>query len=502
MAGIRAVVLFLIGVLAAGPAGAESPATLTGPSGTTVPLRTEESGGKTWFSVADVAAALEGTVAFDPETRSFEVRLRTHTALFGTEAPVAVVDSKIVSLASPARISGLLAFADADFLGRVLGPMAGVTFSWDAGRRNLVVLQAVAAEITVEATVTDVGETTKVVLRFSQPPPYRVEKGEETIVLKFPGAKLVPAAPERTVDGTRVSRVSFHPQEAVITFRERGLSTNVYALGGPPRLVIDVARVGTGGAPPGAAPAPAAPAKARTVVVDAGHGGAEEGAKGPSGLLEKEAMLALSRTIGEILARRGYRVVPTRTSDTGVSLEDRAAAANGAKADVFVSLHANASRSPGAHGTEVYYLSLDASDRAAALLAESENRTAETPSPSPEKNAAARDLDLILWDLAQNQHLAASERLAEIIQADFNRLLGVTTRGVKQAPFRVLIGVNAPAVLVEVAFITNPDEERKLFSEEFRRQTAETLAGSLDTFFRTAASVPPVPHAPKPPGRP
>ena len=113
-----------------------------------------------------------------------------------------------------------------------------------------------------------------------------------------------------------------------------------------------------------------------------------------------------------------------------------------------------------------------------------------------------RDLDLILWDLAQNQHLAASERLAEIIQADFNRLLGVTTRGVKQAPLRVLIGVNAPAVLVEVAFITNPDEEKKLASEEFRRQTAETLAGSLDTFFRTAASVPPVPYATKPPGRP
>ncbi len=95
-----------------------------------------------------------------------------------------------------------------------------------------------------------------------------------------------------------------------------------------------------------------------------------------------------------------------------------------------------------------------------------------------------RDLDLILWDLAQNQHLAASARLAEIIQGDFNRLLGVTTRGVKQAPFRVLIGVNAPAVLVEVAFITNPDEERRLGSEEFRRQTAETLAGSLDNFFR------------------
>ena len=108
-----------------------------------------------------------------------------------------------------------------------------------------------------------------------------------------------------------------------------------------------------------------------------------------------------------------------------------------------------------------------------------------------------RDLDLILWDLAQNQHLAASARLAEIVQGDFNRLLGITTRGVKQAPFRVLIGVNAPAVLVEVSFITNPDEEKRIVSDEFRRQVAEALAGSLETYFRTGDGVAPVPYTPK-----
>ena len=495
-----ALLALLVAIVAAGlVARAETAATLVGPSGATIPLRTEEVGGRTYFSVADVAAALEGTIAFDPETRSFEVRLKTHTALFGTEAAVAVVDSKIVSLAAPARMSGLLAFADADFLGRVLGPIAGVTFSWDTGRRALVATRAAVPEVYVEASVTDVGELTKVVLRFSQPPQYRVEKGNEMLVLKFPGVKLVPAATEKAVDGPRVSRVFFRPGEAVIALKERGLATNVYALGGPPRLVVDVTRPGA--APlQGAAPAPAAPPKGRTVVLDVGHGGTEEGAKGPSGLLEKDAMLALAKTMQEVLTQRGFRVVTTRSSDASVSLEERAATANAARADVFVSLHANASRSGGAHGTEVFYLSLDASDRAAALLAESENKAAETP--TADKNAALRDLDLILWDLAQNQHLAASERLAEIIQADFNRLLDVTTRGVKQAPFRVLIGVNAPAVLVEVAFITNPDEEKRLGSEEFRRQTAETLAGSLTTFFRTSASVPPVPYATKPPGRP
>jgi N-acetylmuramoyl-L-alanine amidase len=496
----RALAIFGV-LLVAGAVVAEAPATFVTASGGSAPLRVLETEGKVWAAVGDVAGPLEGTVSFDAETRSYEIRLGQHTAIFGIDAPIAVVDTKLVNLGATPRVRGGTAFADVEFFGRIFGPMTGLTFTWDAGRRALVAARPAAADVAVEASVTDMGETTKVILRFSRPPQYRVEKGGEALVLKFPGVRLVPEAQETAVDGPRVRRVAFREGEAIISFREPGLSTNVYPLGGPPRLVIDVTRASAGMAPvPGSPPVPGTPSGRRTVVLDPGHGGTEEGARGPSGLLEKDVTLALSRTIQEVLTRHGYRVVATRSSDASVSLEDRAAAANAARADVFVSLHANASRSAEAHGTEVYYLSLEASDRAAALLAESENRGAETPAAG--KDATLRDLDLILWDLAQNQHLAASERLAEIIQADFNRLLGVTTRGVKQAPLRVLIGVNAPAVLVEVAFVTNPDEEKKLSSEEFRRQTAETLAGSLDTFFQTSASVPPVPYGTKPPERP
>ena len=124
-------------------------------------------------------------------------------------------------------------------------------------------------------------------------------------------------------------------------------------------------------------------------MIDPGHGGTEEGAKGPGGLLEKDVVLALSRTVREVLTARGYRVVTTRDSDASVGFQDRTATANAAKADVFLSLHMNASRSPSAHGTEVYYLSLDASDRAAAALADAENEDAPKPTPSAETNAAA-----------------------------------------------------------------------------------------------------------------
>ncbi len=488
---------------ACGARGEDVPATLSRPDRPPVSLRAETREGRTLLSVNDAVAALDGSMTFDEKTRSYEVKLNGHTAVFGVDAALAVVDTKLVPLGAPVRGQGALAWAEPEFFQKVVGPMTGLSLVWDRAARTLSVRRGEIAEITVETSVAELGETTKVVFRFSQTPSYAVETTAEHVILHVPNARLVAPSPERLLDSPRVARVLVRGGDLTIVFREMGLVPNVYALGTPPRLVVDVAK-GAVPSPAGArapAPAPGSPSKAKTVVLDPGHGGVEEGARGPGGLLEKDATLALVKTVQDALARRGYRVVTTRLSDATVGLDDRAATANAAKADLFLSIHFNASRAASAHGTEVYYLSLDASDRAAALLAESENATQASTPDTAEKNAARRDLDLILWDLAQNQHLSASARLAEIVQADFNRLLGITTRGVKQAPFRVLVGVNAPAVLVEVAFITNPDEETRISSDEFRRQAAETLAGSVDTYFRTADSVAPVPYAPKPPGK-
>lgn len=515
---LRLLAALLVALVAAGAAvtgSAAPPATFVPPAGSSLVVRALDADGKTFLSVGDVASALGGTLSFEPATGSYELRIGPHTAVFGTETPIAVVDTRLVQLASPVRGEGSAAFADADFFSRVLSPVFGVTFAWDKAGRTLAARRVETPEIGVEATVSAFEGTTKVVFRFTQAPPVKAEKGDEQVVLRFPGVKLVPAVPEVAVDDPRVARLLLRPGELAVVLKGKDLSTNVYTLSAPPRVVVDVTRAAP--PPPAAAvpppsatrvpgalvvPTPSPRPEPKVVVVDPGHGGTEEGAKGPGGLLEKDVVLQLSRTVREVLTARGYRVVTTRDSDASVGFQDRVAVANAAKADVFLSLHMNASRSASAHGTEVYYLSLDASDRSAAALAEAENHAEPTATPSAETNAALRDLDLILWDLAQNQHITASSRLAEIIQGDFNRLLGITTRGVKQAPFRVLIGVNAPAVLVEVAFISNPEEEQKIASEEFRRSVAETLAGSLDTFFRTATdAVAPVPFVPPPNGR-
>jgi len=218
----------------------------------------------------------------------------------------------------------------------------------------------------------------------------------------------------------------------------------------------------------------------RTVVIDPGHGGDETGAIGPAGTMEKDLTLAIAREIAERLrATLGLQVVLTRDEDVAVGLDERSALANQNKADLFVSVHLNATVSGRARGAETYFLSLQASDERAAGLAAAENLTGGEPAaPGSEEF----DLQLLLWDLAQSQHLASSQRLATLIQAELNRALELPDRGVKQAPFRVLTGAAMPAVLVELGFLTNAEEEKRLRDPAYRAGLAETVVRAIGRF--------------------
>ena len=198
---------------------------------------------------------------------------------------------------------------------------------------------------------------------------------------------------------------------------------------------------------------------------------------GPTGLLEKDLVLDVARRLQQQLERRGFRVFLTRERDKNIPLEERTAIANNRKADLFISLHANASPSPEASGAETYYLSLP---RAAKTDAErlGGHETAALISRSDE----ADPLQMILWDMAQSQWLAESSVLAEQIQADFNETLGIPDRGVKQAPFRILVGATMPAILVEIGFISNRDEERRLRDPRFLDTIVDSLARSIDAY--------------------
>jgi N-acetylmuramoyl-L-alanine amidase len=221
----------------------------------------------------------------------------------------------------------------------------------------------------------------------------------------------------------------------------------------------------------------------KTIVIDAGHGGIETGAKGNFGALEKDITLAIARKLKEeIEGGLKYRVVLTREADVVVPLDRRAAIANNNKADVFISIHANGSRRVNARGSETYFLSLNATDEEARRLAYFENNSGELENRVTEKDFD--DLKLILWDMAQSAYLKQSSQLAEFVQTELNELLNTKNRGIKQAPFKVLTGAACPAILVEVAFITNPEEEKMLQSEEFQSKVAEAVYQGLSKFLQ------------------
>jgi len=217
-----------------------------------------------------------------------------------------------------------------------------------------------------------------------------------------------------------------------------------------------------------------------TVVIDAGHGGGDEGARGAAGLLEKEVTLDVARRLRDRLARLGYRVVLTRDGDERVSLHDRVANANEARGDLFVSIHANAAPQDWVRGVETFFLSLEASDDAARALAQSENDAFEGASAGPGPGSGA--LLGILGDLMVSEHMVESNEFARMAQQALALRDDVRSRGVKQAPFHVLMGVRMPACLVEIGFLSNDRDERELASPARREQIAEALAITILRF--------------------
>jgi len=228
---------------------------------------------------------------------------------------------------------------------------------------------------------------------------------------------------------------------------------------------------------------PAAAAQQRTIVLDPGHGGLDVGAKGKFGAVEKDVTLAISLKLKALIeGNLSYRVVLTRDKDIDVSLENRAALANNNDAAVFVSLHANGSFRKAARGSETFFLSLNSTDEESRKTAYRENTGTEAGQRIVEDD---KDLvQMILWDMAQSAYVRQSSRLAELIQAELNVLLQTENRGIKQADFVVLRGVACPAVLVEAAFISNPEEEQKLADDAFQSRVAEAVYRGLYAYLR------------------
>jgi N-acetylmuramoyl-L-alanine amidase len=187
-----------------------------------------------------------------------------------------------------------------------------------------------------------------------------------------------------------------------------------------------------------------------------------------------------------IETRLGMRVLLTRTGDRAVTLDERAAIANNNKADVFISLHANASARRALKGAEVFYLSLDNYGDQARRIAAAERQTL------PVFGGGERDIEIVQWDMAQARHVDESMRLAGMIEAELRGKVEMGPRAMQQAPFRVLSGANMPAVLVEMGFVSNAEQERQLTSDAFQTAVAQALFDAVVRFRDSLAARTPV----------
>jgi N-acetylmuramoyl-L-alanine amidase len=226
--------------------------------------------------------------------------------------------------------------------------------------------------------------------------------------------------------------------------------------------------------------------KINRIVIDAGHGGHDTGTIGPHGLMEKDLCLDVALKLGKEIEEKlpGAEVIYTRKDDTFIPLEQRTAIANDAKADLFISVHANSSHDQAARGIETYYLNFATSEESMEV-ASRENALAQE---------SLHDLQDIIKKIARNEKVEESKELANDIQDSLTHRLQLVNqnernRGVKKAPFVVLIGANMPSVLSEISFISNPNDEKLLRKTDQRQRVADGLYRGIASYLESLNSL-------------
>jgi N-acetylmuramoyl-L-alanine amidase len=323
---------------------------------------------------------------------------------------------------------------------------------------------------------------TRIVLEMSAPATHKMDGADGSAlrirVNGLSGRARTEEVGDGFVDTVKLSRAG---DDSLVTVRFTGAAgeLKVSTLSDPPRLVFDVIKPVDAGPRPGEQTA----GPLRTIVIDAGHGGHDPGATGPGGLMEKELVLDVTRRVAKLVdANLNIKVLLSRDADHFVTLKDRTSFANRERADLFVSIHANAHPLASHEGVETYFLSSEATDIAARRTAALENSVVQLEK-TPARAAGRVDVvKAILWDLAQSEFQQESSRLAEVVQDSMTLSLRLPNRGVKQAGFYVLGGAAMPAILIEVGFVTNPREERRLKDAKYRDDIARAIVAGLGEY--------------------
>lgn len=509
---MRRLVAFLLAALIClvAPATAQTPpapiTVLSGQGRRALPVTTINNGD--YLSLDEVGAALGLSTRDDRVTGAATVTSGQRSAVLTPDRNVVSVQGRLVSLAAPPLRQDGRVFVTPEFVTRALALLMEQRIEFRRAGRLLVLGDLRVPRVMVRA---EFGATSaQVVFEISPATDATVAAAPGQLAVAFSADALdavLPAVPPQGF--LQAIRPGDTPASLVLVTGPRfGVhrATTQAVDAGTTRLVVDLLLAGadTTPAPPPAPPAPAAPATpapapglptltpgatmpalgdprdslgVRTVVLDPGHGGDANGTEGPSGTLEKSITLAVSRKVKALIeSRLGLRVIMTRDDDRTLDQDQRAAIANNNHADLFVSIHANAAVRPAVKGAEVYYLSVDRADLEA-------RRRADAPSAAlPQLGGGTRAIELILWEAAQARHLEQSARLATVVEASLRGRVEMSPRPLQQAPFRVLVGANMPAVLVEIGYLSNPEEEKALTSGAHQDKVAAAIFDAISRF--------------------
>ena len=455
------------------------------------PLAVTTINNQDYIAVDDINTAFGTSSREDRLAGGLTITARSRSIVVTENQNVVSVAGRLVPLPGPAVRRDTRWYVPADFLPRALAVALDVRLDLRRAARLLVV-----GDLRVPRVVTRVDAgTNSVAVTFDITPntDTRVNAQPGRLVVQFDADALdlsIPLVPAQAfVTGIAAGDT---PSTVAITLGQRYASHRVnttQADAGSGRLTIELLPATTDVVqPPAPAPTPAPDTRLvlpsqgpstglRTIVIDPGHGGDELGTQGAKGAVEKEITLSVARRLRTLIeARLGLKVFLTREDDRTLSLDDRSAFANNHHADLFLSIHANSAVRPALKGAEVYYLTVERADEEARKKADDNATTL------PSLGGGNRTIDLILWETAQARYLEQSATLAGYLEQSLRSKIEMSPRAVQQAPFRVLVGANMPAALVEIGYLSNADQEGQLTTAAYQDQVAQALLDAIVKF--------------------
>ena len=450
-------------------------------------LPTVNYDGLSYVELTKVAESLQSQLDAPAEGQQARLRTGSHVITLTRNWARVLLDGTPVSLDNPVRVRKGVWLVPESFVEQVVPKLAAAPPPPPAASPAPAASPRPAAAVSLEELRTrSYPSFTRIVIETTAPVVYKVEstgpKEARVRLIGLAGEAQVESIDDGLVDDARLERAGADALLRVV-FEGGAAELRVTTLADPPRLVLDFNRPQEV-----AARDRQGCTSLRTLVLDAGHGGHDSGAVGPAGLMEKELVLDVTKRVSRLLEEKlGVKVLLSRDGDHFVPLRDRTSYANRERADLFVSIHANAHRVVASEGVETYFLSSEATDNASRQVAALENSVVQLEKPSAGRAASRTDVvKTILWDLAQSEFQWESSRLAETVLDSMTQALKIPNRGVKQAGFYVLGGAAMPAILIEIGFVTNPKEERRLKETRYRDEIARAILAGLTEYKRAS----------------